>query len=620
MKFALHPLTLALTLGMLSVSHPGQAATIAAPTANQTAVVGSGYQSEKELVVGECLTGTTVSTGSSTSSFSMEQALTERQASDSLGVSLGGRARFGVVEISAAARFFQSSVSNKFSASAVWESFYYLPVQRLTSPTLTSVGTSVRNDFDRWAITCGDEYVVEVRKGAKLLFAIRLEFTSEDEKKSFESQFRISGPMYSASADLNAASQRFSRDTKVTVSGIQIGGDVSKITQIFPNSVEGRSGYVDCTLGDFSKCASVLAGALEYATNTDTGFPSQLKQGATPGGSDIEYKSQPYSAAGIFLDDYPGLTDVIRQARAKLHSDFEHQFSLVRLTDILLSYPMEKDKRDAILTQRKAVDNNVVLILEASKTCYSQPEKCPDAVNALGLTVIDESVFELPPPPKASFRLFSTTRGLWSRDESIAKLCWGVAPTWSGTSEFGKVPPPSNCRNLQRVAAGDDLSVVLFVEGVGLKTASLKFEQEELAPPIQLDEPTRRKAGKAGEGWGLLVLQSTRLQADWIDFNPRISELKFREKVFQGDGVIYVLIRDVFGRDARFDVAYVKWKTTAPIKHESIDGLLCVTFSDYSTNRWWDSRSAGVSAGGEGNWTYVNYQNDSWSCWREGAR
>ncbi|HEX7678330.1 MAG TPA: hypothetical protein VF713_09410, partial [Thermoanaerobaculia bacterium] len=151
------------------------ASDVDASTANRTAVIGTGYQSEKQLMSGKCLDASTTWTGQPTSTFNFSQSLTEQQASNELGVSLGGRARFGVVETSATANFMRSAVSNKYSVSAVWLSDYRLPTQKLlaqpNSQLLSPVGRAVDGNDERWAETCGDEYVEEITKGAKLFFS-----------------------------------------------------------------------------------------------------------------------------------------------------------------------------------------------------------------------------------------------------------------------------------------------------------------------------------------------------------------------------------------------------------------------------------------------------------------
>lgn len=92
--------------------------------------------------------------------------------------------------------------------------------------------------------TCGNEYVAEVIRGAHLLYSIRVKFNSIEETQKFDSNFSVAGPMASTSITLQTATAQLSKDTRIVVSGLQIGGDVSKLTQVFSASAKGRTNFI----------------------------------------------------------------------------------------------------------------------------------------------------------------------------------------------------------------------------------------------------------------------------------------------------------------------------------------------------------------------------------------
>jgi len=165
----------------------------------------------------------------------------------------------------------------------VWLSEYHLPTRKLAAVKKNEIGAAVAGNDEHWAETCGDEYVEEITKGGKLFFSIRVDFGSKEQKQEFEEHFSLAGPLFSANQGLKTASREFSKDTKITVSALQIGGDVSKITNLFGDSNTGQAGFVQCTLGSLEDCAKVVGAALTYATDTQHGFPSQLDPNAKPG-------------------------------------------------------------------------------------------------------------------------------------------------------------------------------------------------------------------------------------------------------------------------------------------------------------------------------------------------
>ena len=52
----------------------------------------------------------------------------------------------------------------------------------------------MRDNYERWPETCGDEYVWQRELGAKFLFSIRIDFASEVDKQYFEANFSLSSP------------------------------------------------------------------------------------------------------------------------------------------------------------------------------------------------------------------------------------------------------------------------------------------------------------------------------------------------------------------------------------------------------------------------------------------
>jgi hypothetical protein len=280
--------------------------------------------------------------------------------------------------------------------SSIYKAYYYFPVRklRLTAHKLSPLGDSVDANYERWNTTCGDFYVDELVTGAKLFISIRIDFSSSQQKQDFQAHFSIAGPLYSANADMKTASDQFSKDSKVTVSAYQLGGDVSKITGVFGNDEDRIKLYTQCTLGNFSSCSSVLQNALIYATNTATGFPSQLGVDSKPGPATLSYVIKPYSAAGIYGKNYPFLDAAVGIARDKLAAAFEQAYRQNLSAKRLLAGTLEPDRRKAIEAASANIQQNINTVLDVSKICYDTPDQCPAAItHKLNLIAIDEQFF-----------------------------------------------------------------------------------------------------------------------------------------------------------------------------------------------------------------------------------
>lgn len=601
-----------LSAGILfSAAQACGAAEISALTSKSAAVLGSAYQSDKELLIGQaCLTGTERDAGAAVSTFSFEQSLSESQAAEQLGLEAGGRARFGATEVSASARFLQSTVSNAYSISSVWLSDYQLPVQRLDAPSLTQIGEAVSGNFERWEETCGDEYVFEIQRGAKLFFSIRVDFASESMKQQFQANFSISGPLYEASANLQQASERFSRETTVTLSAMQIGGDVSQITGIF-GGTSGTRNYVQCTLGSFENCASVIEAALNYATDLNTGFPSQVALNPTP----LMYRSAKYATAGLLVSPPPFIAEVTREARRQLHLIFEKNFRLLILANRLLEHGLHGDKRADILFERETLEANIVIILEAADSCYDLPASCHEKVQDLRLASINENVFELPGIPQASFRLLTSDRGVWPRESSVEFMrnalssvrenenVYFVQEGGVSISHYSVGPRDVG---LAELGAEGGASVVLHVEGVALNEAILYFEDRRLGS-VQLTPGTQLFPGKRDNDSASLVVRTTRQIPGWLDFDiDSYRESLWDDELPVADGAFYIVVRDDFGREVRFDVEYQTWERSV----QTMNGRRVVIETFTFKNKWWDSGSDGTSLLGDEGWTSIGEQRE----------
>lgn len=366
-------------------------------TVNLEADLGTPYHTEKEAFGADsCIsTGTTIRAGKGESILNFSTSMSEERAATSLGYSVGVKARFAVVKASASAAFLNDVASSSLSVSAVWESIYKFPVRKLvlTSAQLNEIGERVKNNDERWAETCGDEFVTEVTEGARLLFSVRVDFASEQEKKDFSSEFSLSGPFGGVSATMKKASERFGRRTKVTVAAYQVGGDVSRLSEIFGQSSDELGYFTKCTVGDFDNCAKVIQSALQYATNTTSGFPSQLSANSKYGPATLSYKTASYKDIGIYPNNYPFAGDMIKMSRKELSDHFEKQYKWKVLVHRLQQQNTLGDRLDIVLNEENKINANIDAILEVSKICYEEPLNCTPSVRSLKLLEINDKEF-----------------------------------------------------------------------------------------------------------------------------------------------------------------------------------------------------------------------------------
>jgi Leucine-rich repeat (LRR) protein len=401
-----YKLKVILTLSLASI--PGMTNAMMLPLAEKQhePILGSAYQSDKENLTGQgCFNApkNPEPAGVPKAGFTFASSISEETLSNELGFNIGGRMRYGIVKGGADVNFFNNSVSNQLSVSAIWQSSYSFPNQKMivTAKDLNETGKKTMGT-SKWANACGDRFVDELEKGGKLFFSVRVDFQSKDDKKEFNSKFSLEGPLGEVSTSLKSASRYFSKNVKVTVSAYQVGGDISKITKLFSQDTEGRKGFLQCQLGNFEGCATVISNALIYATDIKEGFPSQLQPDSIPGPATIGFKTTSYDSIGLSNINYPELEPLAKNARKTLSREFERQFEFSTLANRLIYQKNIGERKNLIESERVKINQNLSTLTDIADTCFIYPKKCHDSVydfldqkenGSQKIHKIDESVF-----------------------------------------------------------------------------------------------------------------------------------------------------------------------------------------------------------------------------------
>ena len=353
--------------------------TVQAISGKKQGVIGSGYDSAKEDFTGvQCITAKETPTGPAESSFILDEQLDERQASNELGFSVGGRARYGVIEASASAQFLTAAKSNDFSVSAVYSARYLFPVQKAIDLRRNDIGEKAKNSFESWNSSCGNSFVDEVRKGAKL-FPCALISLLGSRSRNFKRSFPFQARLPVSTQNLRTLQVPLEETSKCRSPLTSLAAMLSKVTDIFLDAA-ARGAYTQCTLGTFESCAKVIEGILAYASDTKHGFPSQIAPDVKPGPAVISYSVAEYPRA-IYEGVFPHLAPAVALSRNTLSDEFEKNYAEYVLASRLLRGNLTPHRRSAVQSSFDVIKKNQLLILNASKICYDTPDKCPSEVN-----------------------------------------------------------------------------------------------------------------------------------------------------------------------------------------------------------------------------------------------
>lgn len=394
-----------LSLSFLLIALPSSAWTteIIAISSKSQAELGTGYSSSQERFKAKCLTGKKVEVGLNQANLEFSQSISTDQVAEEFGFKAGARARFGIVESSAAAKFLSQSKSDSFSISAVYSGDYQFKNAVISEPVLTAVGKDAVL-HDEVVEVCGDHYVQELVKGAKIFFLIRIDFSSEDDKRQFEAEFSVDGGLWSAAGSVKNASNRFSTRTKIKVSALQVGGKVEELSAIFGSNSDDPLKLVECSMGSFDQCSYVLQNAIRYATQD---LRKQFNETTDPEAraATLSYITRPVQEAGVRNAHPPQLKSAILESREALTQFLDHDYSFMLRADRFLkggSRRMSPRQRKVLEEAREKLNKNKLRILEAAQECWEVPgEKCTTKValmsagEPMGLFQISDEIFNL---------------------------------------------------------------------------------------------------------------------------------------------------------------------------------------------------------------------------------
>jgi len=225
-------LMLALLLAFVGPASSARAAVVRASTDASKPILGYGYSTQGESFKQPCVQGTVTYAGAQSATLSLVMSMSQGELESSLGFSVGAKARYGLYTASASAKFARASRASDRSVSLIYSAQYGLQNAILTDPKMTEAASQALSGM-RWDTICGDQFVQEIVRGAALYFTIRIDFTSKAQQQVFEAAFKLDSPFVGLDARLRQASSKFDRQTKVTISALQIGGDATKISTMF---------------------------------------------------------------------------------------------------------------------------------------------------------------------------------------------------------------------------------------------------------------------------------------------------------------------------------------------------------------------------------------------------
>ncbi len=382
-------------------------------TAKTDLKLGRGYNSSTQTQGQFCLKPVFDIDGSSTSSFKLLSSISQSQLEKELGFGASGKYKTGVTETSASADFLKTTKTNGFSVSYSFRSNYEFPPRALTQYEWTEeakaqlqilpkeggiidksqdanswTGKVSPLNLNEWYKKCGDEVITSQNLGARFYINVKVVFSNQQDFQSFSTNFKFNSPTVEAAANFKDEMKKMSSRTNVTVSALQIGGQVDKITGIFQGKAKP---LVSCSGGALDQCMQVLESAIEYATDTTPlseggeGFPAQidpnLPTGTYGGPAVLSSVTQRYENITNLQEPSEALQKLSQENERQLNHLFDRLFSdwtyamQIRQTGLPRLNFEQTQRLTAIETEAY---NDLMEVTDAIERCYNNTRRCPE--------------------------------------------------------------------------------------------------------------------------------------------------------------------------------------------------------------------------------------------------
>lgn len=394
-------------------------------------MLGSGYNSKKQIATTNCIDGKINYTGVNTAQEDFIHNASYKQIYESLAGGVSGSLNFSYFNLNGKFDYASSTASNDLSLS-------YTDIVSITPKMISLNNYTLDPDLkdllinkdgtttDNVEVICGDQFIKQAVIGAKLFINIKFSFNNVADKKDFYG--RIGANIYSIAniqGSLNVSNKKLLANTVVSIQTKQIGGDPSQLTTAIPEdsvycSLDEQSEIVNGKkINSMQKCLEILESFSTYKQK----FAAQLLNknydpSDSKGWANFGWIATQYKNALLSVDDKPiqlipqipspPLAKAIIDTRNKLKSAFDLQTKYSGQISNLLLFNLKASKVIELMSISKVISNNLDLIANAAAKCYGNDYKdCIDFSDYYlkKMTPINEKLFQINEFSKSNFSL-----------------------------------------------------------------------------------------------------------------------------------------------------------------------------------------------------------------------
>jgi len=353
--------------------------------------LGFGYDSDRDLFKLVCLEGTNgTATGTPTASLDLSKSYTFSEVLNEMGFEANAKVKAKVFQLDTSAKFAMQKKDTSLSQTMFFTADYKMSSGVFHPTSLTKIAESIKHNSCQFRNACGDEYVNQTVRGAKLYVAVSFDFNEQSHKKTFEATFGAKYKIVEVAAKLSTLNQEVKKAGRISISAVQVGGKVEELAKILGGSATQNAPVISCSLDNLAACEKMLNAIYQYAQN-------QFATGATAQPATLGYYTLPYTSVGV-PSDQTKVTAAILQARKYLAETYKDQYADLQVVrGWITSYGGKMSEKQLVDIKflETLLNNNTEVLQLAGMWCLSNLDVCV-AKKEEAQAFVDKNVYKLP--------------------------------------------------------------------------------------------------------------------------------------------------------------------------------------------------------------------------------
>ena len=353
--------------------------------ATDAALLGQGYDTDRESFLGSCVKGHLRYSGASEATIKLDRSMSYDELLSELGVEVGGKASFEVIDVSGKSSFAINAATTEYRESLVFMTKIQGKNAVLDDVQLNARGEDTKGmDPKKVRKRCGNNFVQQIQLGGKLLINVSLEFANRELKTKFHTEASLDmAGLLEISGKIDTALEKYAKNTTIKITALQIGGKPEDLTTILKKNEDNEKlHFMRCSIENRQACVAALERIVNYASNE---FPDQFGDmtydpQTAYGPAFLSYQTKSYYDYGLtelYPDPSPIMAAEIIAMRARL---LETHRSLSkygqRSFELLNHFRLSDEEVDRIQKIYRKIERNKAKVVKVGQLCYEKPNFC----------------------------------------------------------------------------------------------------------------------------------------------------------------------------------------------------------------------------------------------------